>query len=124
MVKICFNLCNQSSCSFSSADFYGESNGTLKIGGPGTLNGLASLETRSVLHLSFSDSLFAYGPISDMAFSLTRNGVGGAMIIDDTGKVNTFYRNGPQLSLLRLLALSLQEGSLYSKYASNYSSKT
>ena len=55
-------------------DFYGSGEGTSHSGGLG-INGLTNVETRSVLHLSFSDSLFAYGPIADMTFSLTRNGV-------------------------------------------------
>ncbi|KLO09211.1 cleavage factor protein [Schizopora paradoxa] len=44
--------------------------------GPGQLsNGQSgAVERRSVLHLSMCDSLPAHGPVSDMAFALTRNG--------------------------------------------------
>jgi len=34
-----------------------------------------SVKTRSVIHLSLCDSLPAYGPISDLAFALAKNGV-------------------------------------------------
>ncbi|KAH8116054.1 cleavage factor protein [Phellopilus nigrolimitatus] len=35
---------------------------------------LSNVETRTIIHLSLCDSLFAYGSINDMAFALTRNG--------------------------------------------------
>ncbi|TDL22024.1 hypothetical protein BD410DRAFT_828742 [Rickenella mellea] len=38
------------------------------------LNGHPPVETRSVIHLSLCDSIPAHGSISDMTFSLTRNG--------------------------------------------------
>ncbi|KAI5121116.1 hypothetical protein M0805_002789 [Coniferiporia weirii] len=43
---------------------------------PGLLSGghPSTVETRSVIHLSLCDSLYAYGPVNDMVFALTRNG--------------------------------------------------
>lgn len=41
----------------------------------GTVAGVHSSRTRSVIHLSLCDSLPAYGPIADMTFSLSKLGV-------------------------------------------------
>lgn len=42
----------------------------------GAVNGVIdNIRTRTVIHLSFCDVIPAYGPISDMAFGLARNGV-------------------------------------------------
>lgn len=55
-------------------DIYGDATRDLKAAPNLASNGHA-IETRSVLHLSLCDSLPAYGPINDLSFSLTRNGV-------------------------------------------------
>lgn len=57
-----------------STDIYGDS----KAPTPSTnghANNVAKKKTRTVIHLSLSDSIPAYGPIADIAFSLARNGV-------------------------------------------------
>ncbi len=40
----------------------------------GTTNGVVK-KTRTVIHLSLCDTLFAYGPISGVTFSVAKNGV-------------------------------------------------
>lgn len=43
----------------------------------GATNGVSvPYRKRTVVHLSLCDSIPGYGPISDMTFSLTKNGVG------------------------------------------------
>lgn len=58
-------------------DIYADVVNEPRQAGPAHLgDGLTSAtESRSVIHLSLCDSLPAYGPITDMIFSLTRNGV-------------------------------------------------
>ncbi|KAI0088958.1 CPSF A subunit region-domain-containing protein [Irpex rosettiformis] len=55
-------------------DLYGTSNSNEEPT-KGVTNGVnASVKTRTVIHLSISDSIPGYGAISDMAFSVARNG--------------------------------------------------
>ncbi|THG98888.1 hypothetical protein EW026_g3366 [Hermanssonia centrifuga] len=55
-------------------DLYGDSK-LDEEPGQGAANGVsAPVKTRTVVHLSFCDFLPAHGPISDITFSLTRNG--------------------------------------------------
>lgn len=63
---------------FAHTDIYGD---IIKDNGqaaPSAAGGnVAAVELRSVIHLSLCDSLPAHGPIVDMTFALTRNGVSG-----------------------------------------------
>jgi cleavage and polyadenylation specificity factor subunit 1 len=57
-----------------SVDIYGDSKASMPSGN-GQTNGKSAKKTRNVIQLSLCDALPAYGPITDMAFSLARNGV-------------------------------------------------
>ena len=57
-------------------DLYGPSHKQIVEPSASGANGAAALlRKRTVVHLSLCDSIPAYGPISDMTFSLTRVGV-------------------------------------------------
>lgn len=61
-------------------DIYGEKVALPQRAPYGLTNGHgSSADTRSVLHLSLRDSLREYGPISDMVFTLARNGVSSSL---------------------------------------------
>ncbi|TCD71004.1 mRNA cleavage and polyadenylation factor subunit [Steccherinum ochraceum] len=56
-------------------DIYGPSNPEDKVANNGSTNGgISSLRKRTVVHLSLSDSIPAYGSINDFTFSLTKLG--------------------------------------------------
>jgi hypothetical protein len=60
----------------SLSDIYGEKVTLPQSGVSGLANGhVPSADTRSVIRLSLRDALREYGPINDMAFTLSRNGV-------------------------------------------------
>ncbi|KAF8631110.1 hypothetical protein AX17_005155 [Amanita inopinata Kibby_2008] len=54
-------------------DIYGPSK-FVEPAANGAADGRIAIKTRTVIHLSICDSVPAYGPISDLAFSLARNG--------------------------------------------------
>ena len=57
-------------------DIYGPSQPEDKLAVNGSGHGATSAsKKRTVVHLSLSDSLPAYGPINDFTFSLAKNGV-------------------------------------------------
>lgn len=61
-------------------DIYGPSSGTNeKTNGAQSDGKSGSKKMRTVIQLSLSDSLPAYGPIADMVFSLAKNGVSGVL---------------------------------------------
>ncbi|KAH8089926.1 CPSF A subunit region-domain-containing protein [Cristinia sonorae] len=55
-------------------DIYGPSKAEDKLTANGMNGAAGSLRTRTVVHLSFSDSIPAYGPINDFTFSVAKNG--------------------------------------------------
>ena len=59
-------------------DLYGSSRLEEEAANGGTTGSSALVRKRFVVHLSLCDALPAYGPISDMTFALTRNGVGAS----------------------------------------------
>lgn len=60
-------------------DIYGPSK-ALNPSTNGPINGSGIMKKkRTVIHLSLCDTLAAYGPIADIAFSLARNGVRAAL---------------------------------------------
>ena len=56
-------------------DIYGPSKADEPAANGGTDGRSAVRKTRTVIHLSICDSVAAYGPVTDLAFSLARNGV-------------------------------------------------
>lgn len=55
-------------------DLYGEPKVVTQAAPNGTISGGPTSRSRSVIHVSFCDSLPAYGPISDLTFSLSKVG--------------------------------------------------
>lgn len=75
-----------------ATDIYGSS---LQDPQPTTLGGLnetaSTVKKRTVIHLSLCDSLPGYGPISDMAFSLAKNGVNMLSTIRPVSCLNSSF---------------------------------
>lgn len=66
---------------FRHTDIYGPSK-VVEPSKSSLVNGMSSKRMRAVIRLSLCDSLPAYGPIADMAFSLARNGVRTILIVE------------------------------------------
>ena len=75
MVSV-FSKSRQSSSLTYFTDLYGTSNAKEEAVTNGHANGAVAIsKKRTVVHLSYCDSIPAHGPISDMTFALAKNGV-------------------------------------------------